>query len=95
MTAFTSATAPRPGRLSGRTALITGASRGIGQAIALRYAGEGANLVLTATTLDGLQSTAEQARALGAAVHTHAVDVADRAAVAALVDAAVDETGGI
>ena len=95
MPAFTSATASRPGRLAGRTALITGASRGIGQAIALRYAGEGANLVLTATTLAGLQATAEQARALGATVHTHAVDVADRAAVAALVDAAVAEAGGI
>jgi len=99
MTAFTSATATgpgqRPGRLAGRTALITGASRGIGQAIALRYAAEGANLVLTATTLDGLHTTAEQARALGASVHPHAVDVADRAAVAALVDAAVAQTGGI
>lgn len=46
------------GRLQGKTALITGASRGIGRAIAEIYAAEGATLVLTATTLESLADVA-------------------------------------
>ena len=100
MTAFTSATttAPDPartGRLAGRRVLITGASRGIGQAIALRYADEGATLCLAATTLAGLADTQAQAEARGAQVLPLAVDVADRGQVQALVDAMVATLGGI
>ena len=100
MTAFTSATttAPNPartGRLAGRRVLITGASRGIGQAIALRYADEGATLCLAATTLAGLADTQAQAEARGAQVLPLAVDVADRAQVQTLVDTMVSTLGGI
>ena len=102
MTAFTSATSPatapatpRPGRLAGRRVLITGASRGIGQAIALRYAEEGASLCLAATTLDGLADTRAQAEARGAEVMALAVNVADRAAVQSMVDTMVARMGGI
>ena len=98
MPAFTSATpqaTPRPGRLAGRRVLITGASRGIGQAIALRYADEGADLCLAATTLAGLAETQAQAEARGAQVLPLAVDVADRAQVQALVDTMVATLGGI
>ena len=104
MTAFTSATTPkttpvttptRAGRLAGRRALITGASRGIGQAIALRYAEEGADLCLVATSLGGLADTQAQAEAHGARVLALAVDVADRSAVQAMVDAMVAAMGGI
>ncbi|MFD1624467.1 SDR family NAD(P)-dependent oxidoreductase [Azospirillum griseum] len=42
-------------RLSGRTALITGASRGIGAAVAKRFAAEGAHVILTARTVGGLE----------------------------------------
>jgi len=102
MTAFTSATTtPRPGRasrsgrLAGRRVLVTGASRGIGQAIALRYADEGADLCLAATTLAGLAETQAQAEARGAQVVALAVDVADRAAVQSMVDTMVARMGGI
>lgn len=47
----------RPARLSGRNALITGASRGIGRAIALCHAEEGADLCLVATRRGGLEET--------------------------------------
>ena len=100
MTAFTSATpaaaaANRTGRLADKRVLITGASRGIGQAIALRYAEEGADLYLAATSLAGLADTRAQAEARGARVLVQALDVADRTAVQALVDAAVAGLGGI
>jgi len=88
-------TTPRPGRLSGRTALITGASRGIGRAIALRYAEEGATLCLTATNAALLEETRAQAAALGATVTVQVADVSRRDAVQGLVDAAVQALGGI
>ncbi len=86
-------TPARSGRLAGRTALVTGASRGIGQAIARRYAAEGADLFLVATGLAQLADTRLQAEAHGARVVLHAADVGDRTAVEAIVDRAVAEFG--
>ncbi|TAK45045.1 MAG: 3-oxoacyl-ACP reductase FabG [Betaproteobacteria bacterium] len=85
----------RPGRLNGRTALVTGASRGIGRAIALRYAQEGADLLLTATNRAKLEETSALAQAHGGRVGLYVADVSDRAAVLALVDAAVATLGHI
>jgi NAD(P)-dependent dehydrogenase (short-subunit alcohol dehydrogenase family) len=81
--------------LSGRQALITGASRGIGRAIALRYAAEGADLFLVATQRARLDEVAEQARSHGARVHAMTGDVSDRSAVQAMVAAAVAAMGRI
>ncbi|MEX2409221.1 MAG: SDR family NAD(P)-dependent oxidoreductase [Rhodovibrionaceae bacterium] len=56
---------PDPKKLEGRIALITGASRGIGRAVALRYAAEGAQTVLTARTVGGLEELDDEIRAGG------------------------------
>jgi len=52
-------------KLEGRIALITGASRGIGAAIAKRFAAEGAHLILTARTVGGLEEVDDAVRAAG------------------------------
>jgi NAD(P)-dependent dehydrogenase (short-subunit alcohol dehydrogenase family) len=53
------------GRLAGRIALITGASRGIGAAVAQRFAAEGAHVILTARTVGGLEEVDDAIRAAG------------------------------
>ncbi|MDP2344546.1 MAG: NAD(P)-dependent oxidoreductase [Deltaproteobacteria bacterium] len=89
-------------KLAGRTALITGASRGIGRAMALRFAKEGANIVLAAKTSDPhpklpgtIHSVAEEVKALGGKALAVQCDVRFEESVQAAVDAAVKEFGGI
>src|SRR5204862_6660421 len=83
-------------RLQGRTALITGASRNIGRAVALAYAAEGADLVLnTRANGDELEAVAAECRKHGVRVAPLLADVADAAAVEAMVARALSELGAI
>ncbi len=66
------------GRLDGNVAVITGSGRGIGRAIALEVAREGANIVISSRTADELDAVAAEATALGANVHTVVADAMDR-----------------
>jgi 3-oxoacyl-[acyl-carrier protein] reductase len=81
--------------LSGRKAIVTGASRGLGKAIAAQLADEGVDLVLCARGEATLKETAEELRAKGVNVHTAALDVSDEAAIAPFVESAVRQLGGL
>ena len=63
--AMTTPPTPAAGRLAGRIALVTGASRGIGAAVAKRFAAEGAEVVITARTVGGLEEVDDEIRAAG------------------------------
>jgi NAD(P)-dependent dehydrogenase (short-subunit alcohol dehydrogenase family) len=76
------------GRLAGRTALITGAGLGIGKATALRFAEEGARLVLAENDSERLKAVTAELRALGRDVLPVLTDVTQEADVARLFDQA-------
>jgi NAD(P)-dependent dehydrogenase (short-subunit alcohol dehydrogenase family) len=82
-------------RLAGTRALVTGASRGLGRAIAERYAREGAALVLTATRPGHLDAALRACRDAGAEAHGVAMDLGDAEAVARGAAEAVGELGRV
>ena len=83
-------------RLSGKTALITGASRNIGMEIALTFAREGAALVLnTRTSQDELESVAARCREQGVKTHTVMADVSDSQQVTSRVTEGISALGKI
>jgi NAD(P)-dependent dehydrogenase (short-subunit alcohol dehydrogenase family) len=72
-------------RLGGRTALVTGAGRGIGRGCALALAEAGAGIVLVSRSPDQLESAAAEIRALGRDAHPVALDVTDAKSIRHLV----------
>jgi len=79
--------------LDGKSAIVTGAGSGVGRASALRFASEGARVVVADIDLDNAKETVRQAEANGATAIAVGVDVADEAAVQAMIDGAVDAFG--
>lgn len=80
---------------SGKVAAITGASSGIGRALALNLAKQGCHLALSDIRLEPLEEVAKAARESGVKVTAHRVDVADRAAMHAWADGAATEHGKV
>jgi short-subunit dehydrogenase len=85
----------RGGALRGRVAVVTGASSGIGRAIAREFATEGADVALIARGTDGLEAAAQEARAFGVKAIELPLDVAEAEAVDAAADAVRDTLGEI
>ena len=81
--------------LKGKVALVTGASQGLGRALALAYAREGASLVLNSRGEEGLRPVAKEIEDLGAEAVSLAADVSRGADVKRMVGAAVERFGRV
>ena len=82
-------------KLAGQAAIVTGAAKGMGRAISLRLAGEGADLVLAARTGAPLEAVAAEARALGRRALVVPADVREEAQVEAMVGTTVATFGRV
>ncbi len=82
-------------RFSGKVAIVTGASRGIGRCIAVRLAEEGAQLVLVSRSAEACSAVAEEIAGIGSRAIVVAADVSDEAAVAHRAAATLDAFGRI
>ncbi len=83
------------GVLDGKVAIVTGAARGIGAAIALKLANEGADIALCDLQADWLTDTADAVKAAGRKVSSHAVDVSNSEGVNQVVADVIAELGGV
>lgn len=81
--------------LRGRVVLVTGASRGLGQSLALAFADAGADVVLAARSVAALEAVADEVRARGRRALAIPTDVTVTAEVDALVERAVQELGAV
>jgi NAD(P)-dependent dehydrogenase (short-subunit alcohol dehydrogenase family) len=79
--------------LAGKKALVTGASRGIGQVIAVAFAQAGADVALTARGADGLAATAKRIRDAGREAHLIPADLTSQPTAAAVVDESIEKLG--
>lgn len=81
--------------LANQIAVVTGAGRGIGRAIALKFAAAGADVVCVSRTAENSEKTAAEVRALGRRAWAFAVDVSDSAAIAAAAEKILAGTGRV
>lgn len=79
----------------GKKALVTGGGRGIGRAIAIAFAQQGADVALAARSRNELEHVAGEIRALGRKTFVHVVDMGDTGKAVAMVDAAANQLGGL
>jgi 3-oxoacyl-[acyl-carrier protein] reductase len=83
------------GQLANQIAVVTGAGRGIGRAIALKFAAEGAEIVCVSRTKDNSEKIAQEIRALGRKAWAHAVDVSNANAVATAAETILTEASRV
>jgi len=81
--------------LQGRNAVVLGGTRGIGRAIALTLAGEGASVAVCARNADQIKSTVAEIRALSVPATGASVDITDAAGLKSWIGSAAEELGGI
>jgi acetoin reductase-like protein len=82
-------------KLQNKTAIVTGGASGMGKAICLRYAQEGANVVVADYNLEGAKKVADEIQAAGGKAAAVQVDVRVQDQVQRMVDAAVEAFGGV
>jgi 3-oxoacyl-[acyl-carrier protein] reductase len=82
-------------RLQSKTAIVTGAASGIGKAIALRFAQEGANIAIPDVDMKGAQLTVEEIKSTGRKAFAKEVDVTDALAVDVLVNETINNFGKV
>src|SRR5208282_1947813 len=82
-------------QLENQIAVVTGAGRGIGRAIALKFAAEGADIACVSRTAENAEKVAAEIRLLGRRAWAYALDVADSAAVAAAAEKILQQTGKV
>ncbi len=81
--------------LTGKAAIVTGASKGLGRAIARELVREGANVAICSRDADEIERAAEELRATGGTIYAQAADVTDPAAVTEFVGRSVQALGGL
>lgn len=82
-------------QLANQIAVVTGAGRGIGRAIALKFAAEGADVACVSRTAENSEKVANEVRALGRKAWAHAVDVSDASSVNPAVEKILIECGRV
>jgi NAD(P)-dependent dehydrogenase (short-subunit alcohol dehydrogenase family) len=81
--------------LRGKVAVVTGSSRGIGRAIAERFAEHGAKVVVTSRKLDACEEVVKAIKGAGGEAFAHACNIGHKEELQALVHAAIQKWGGI